>query len=297
MPHHGGMPASTAADWYRLPLYYDIVFDADTRLEVAFLEALARRYGLPETLDVLEPACGSGRLVAALAARGHRVAGFDLSAEMLDFARRRLAARTLRADLKPGDMASFAFPKRFDLAHCFVSTFKYLLDEESARSHLACVARALRPGGLYVLGLHLTEYDWDRRQRERWIGERKGTRVVCNIQSWPADRARRLERVRSRLRVTERGATRLIETSWDFRTYDARELRSLLRSVPSLEHVATFDFGYDLADERPLDDEQMDCVLVLRKRAAAARRSARRARAGTAGSRSRGTGGAAARGS
>ena len=290
------MPASTAADWYRLPLYYDIVFDADTRLEVSFLEALAARYGLSETLDVLEPACGSGRLVAALAARGHRVVGFDLSEEMLAFARRRLARRRLRADLEQGDMARFALPGRFDLAHCFVSTFKYLLDEESARSHLASVARTLRPGGLYVLGLHLTEYEWDRRQRERWVGERDGTHVVCNIQSWPADRARRLERVRSRLRVTERGTTRLIETAWDFRTYDARELRSLLRSVPTLEHVTTFDFGYDLADERPLDDEQMDCVLVLRKRGAGARRSARRDPAGTSGSRRRGREGGAARG-
>jgi hypothetical protein len=36
--------------------------------------------------------------------------------------------------------------------------------------------------------------------------------------------------------------------------------------VPALEHVATFDFAY-LADRpRDLSDEQLDVVLILRRR-------------------------------
>ena len=66
--------------------------------------------------------------------------------------------------------------------------------------------------------------------------------------------------------MTEGGQTRRFETVWNFRAYDARQLRRLLRSVPELEHVTTFDFTYELDRERPLDDEQMDCVLVLRRR-------------------------------
>lgn len=49
-----------------------------------------------------------------------------------------------------------------------------------------------------------------------------------------------------------------------FRTYDARELRALIASVSALEHVATYDFTY--GQERQLSDDQLDCVLVLRKR-------------------------------
>jgi len=252
-------------NWYKSPLYYDMVFAADTELEAGFLEEMGRRFGTGGR-SVLEPACGSGRLVAALARRGWRVAGFDAGDAMLAFARERLEGQGLEADLWRDRMESFRQRGRFDLAHCLVSTFKYLLDEGSARAHLERVARALRPGGVYVLGLHLSDYDWPGRVRERWVAERGGTRVVCNIQTWPPDRRRRLERVRSRLTVEERGRTKRFETSWLFRTYDARQLRALLRGVPALEHVTTYDFTYQLSAERQLDDEQQDCVLVLRRR-------------------------------
>ena len=143
---------------------------------------------------------------------------------------------------------------------------KYLLTEADARSHLGCVANALRPGGIYVLGLHLTDYDWDRLQRERWVGERGGTHVVCNIQSWPADRRTRTERVRSRITANELGRTKRLETNWRFRTYDAAQLRRTLRAVPQLQHVANHDFSYELDTEHELSDVLFDCVLVLRRR-------------------------------
>lgn len=256
-------------DWYETPRYYDMVFAEDTELEAGFLEAMVEIHGRPRPrLAVLEPACGSGRLVEALALRGHRVTGFDASTAMLDYARARIARRGLDARLVERRMEDFAFRSRFDLAHCLVSTFKYLLDEDAARAHLVCVARALRPGGLYVLGFHLTDYAATGRNRERWVAERAGARVVCNIQGWPADRARRRERVRSRLTVEEAGRVSRSETNWEFRTYDAAEVRRLLASVPALEHVATYDFTYSIDEPRELDDEQFDVVLVLRKRAA-----------------------------
>jgi hypothetical protein len=162
-------------------------------------------------------------------------------------------------------MQDFRTRRRFDLAFCLLSSFRYLLTESDAREHLECVARCLRRGGIYALGLHLTQYEWDRVQRERWVAEKGGTRVVCNLQSWPPAEGERRERLRSRLVVEEGGRTERLETHWDFRTYDARELTELLAAVPELEHVATYDFTYDLERTRPLDDEQLDCLLVLRR--------------------------------
>src|SRR6187455_3399519 len=129
-----------ALDWYETPHYYDIVFDADTRREADFLEEMARRYGRRGTARVLEPACGSARLVRELARRGYSVTGFDRSEAMLAYAERRLRERRLSARLARSKLESFRFGQRFDVAHCLVSTFKYLLDEASARSHLRCVA-------------------------------------------------------------------------------------------------------------------------------------------------------------
>lgn len=252
-------------DWYTTPLLYDIVFAADTPLEATFLATMQERYGKTRGKQVLEPACGSGRLVEEMARRGYSVTGFDQSDEMLQFARTRLREHKLRARLNVGQMENFAYNTSFDLAHCLVSTFKYLLHETHAQQHLACVAQALKPGGLYVLGFHLSDYDDPRRSRERWSGERHGTRVVCNIQSWPADRRSRRERIRSRMVVYEGKKQRKMETNWLFRTYDVAQFKRLLRKVPQLEHVATYDFTYNEARPRAFDDQQLDCVLILRK--------------------------------
>ncbi len=258
----------TQLDWYDTPRYYDLVFREDTELEAEFLEAMVQRHAACKPRSrprVYEPACGSGRLVKALAERGWDVAGSDLSRPMLDYASEQLAADGRHATLREGDMASHSPRGRFELAHCLVSTFKYLLTEDDARAHLERVAQALRIGGIYVLGFHLTDYDRRTKSRERWVVSERGTRVVCNIQGWPADRRKRLEDVRSRLVVTEGGAERRSETSWQFRTYDAPQVRRLLASVPALEHVATYDFCYEADEPLVFGEDQEDTILILRR--------------------------------
>ncbi len=256
----------TETDWYDTPRYYDLVFDSSTAVEADFLEDAQAWYGRTRGRRVLEPACGSGRLVLELARRGWKVTGFDRSAAMLAYARERLDGEGLEARLDERRMESFRYREGFfDLAHCLVSTFKYLLDEGSARSHLECVARALKPGGIYVLGFHLSEYGTTSRARERWVVEEGSCRVVCNIQSWPPDRKQRREEVRSRLVVSEEGRERRSETNWSFRTYDARQVRRLFRSVPALELVAVHDFNHNLDETIELDGSQLDCVFILRR--------------------------------
>lgn len=254
------------ADWYRLPRYYDIVYEPGTNEEADFLQdVLEHHAGRAREAAILEPACGTGRLMAAMARRGHRVSGFDASEPMLAYARRRLRRHRQRAEIAPGRLEQFRHHQRFDMAHCLFSTFKYLPSEPAARSHLACVARVLRPGGIYLLGLHLSDYTDRRRSRERWVGRRGGVRVTCNVQEWPAERRRRRARVRSRLIVQQDGETRRYETNWHFRTYSRHQLERLLASVPELTHIATHDFRHDLTQPVALDDGLPDKVLVLRR--------------------------------
>lgn len=263
--------AKPSADWYDTPLYYDIVFDEDTELEAGFLEEVMRRHGEAwhaESLRVLEPACGSGRLMEAMARRGHRVWGFDLNSNMVAHTRERLREDGDAVVCWQDKMEEFTVPgtPTFDLAHCLVSTFKYVLSEKGAVSHLKRVAACLHEGGLYVLGVHLTDYVGGREQHERWVGERDGVRVVCNTHTWPADRKSRTEKLRTRLRITREGQQVLQETQWTFRTYSAAEMKRLLRAVPELELMACYDFTYDLSAPRKLDDRYADIVLVLRRK-------------------------------
>lgn len=260
-------------DWYDTPLYYDIVFDADTAREVDFLEEAMRRYSRVKgrkgmVSRVLEPACGSGRLVHEMARRGWAVAGFDGSEAMLEYSRKRCVGLEPEPRLWQDRMESFEVPMRgqFDLAHCLVSTFKYLLTEDDAQGCVRRVAEALKPGGVFVLGVHLSDYDKRTYDHERWEEARGGVRVVCNTRVWAADQKTRLEPVRNRLRVSRRGETLTQETRWDFRTYDAAELKRTLRlAAPELDVVGCFDFTYDFEEPRPFDDSYSDVLLILRK--------------------------------
>lgn len=265
------MSKHAALDWYQTPLYYDIVFSDEDRREGDFLAGLVERFGPPARgpRRVLEPACGSGRMLVEMARRGFEVCGFDASAQMIEFARKRLSRARREGVLFEGRLENFQAPGRFDLAHCLVNTFKYLPDEDSVQSHLRCVARALRPGGLYVIGIHLTEYEDRRCNHERWNRSRDGVQVVCNIRGWPADPRTRSEQVRSRLVVRQNGEEKRTETRWQFRTYDWNQLRRTLSRAAAFEHLGTYDFTYDLALPREMPDDHLDVVVVLRKRTAA----------------------------
>lgn len=256
-------------DWYETPVYYDAIFDVDSDVEGAFLEAAFEMHATPSARDrrrVLEPACGSGRLLVEMAKRGWSVHGFDLEPAMVSFSKNRLADEGLSGGVSAGNMADFRVRGTFDLAHCFVSTFKYLLNEDDARGHLQSVARALRPGGIYALGFHLSCYEDERKGTERWVTERDGAHIECTIEGWPADRKTRLEKVRARMKVTEGGEEKRAQTTWQFRSYNARQVRSMLRSVPELEHVATYDFHYAIDEPQRFSDEQCDTLLILRRR-------------------------------
>ena len=264
------MAEKSEDDWYRTPLYYDIIFDQDTAEEADFIEAAAARHhtvGKKRPLRVFEPACGSGRFVVELARRGHLVSGFDLEPAMVEFTQKRLDDEVQDARLQVGKMQGFDLGRRdFDVAHCFVSTFKYILDERGARSHLRNVAMHLRKGGIYLLGFHLSDYAKAKPARETWHGKRGGVQVECVIDSDAPDQATRTERVRSSLRIKEAGRSKRLDSAWDFRTYDAGQVRSMLAAVPELALEACYDFRYDLDEPRELEDDWDDVILVLKKR-------------------------------
>ena len=99
---------------------------------------------------LLDVPCGHGRLAIELAARGYRVTGVDLSAELLEAARADAAARGIAVTWRESDMRDLSFPEPFDAAFCAGSSFGYFDDSGNA-DFLRAVAGALRPGGRFVL--------------------------------------------------------------------------------------------------------------------------------------------------
>jgi SAM-dependent methyltransferase len=166
-PHTGRgvyqSPPRDDEDWGAIARIYDLEHPACRGAELSFWHQMATAAGG----DVLELAAGSGRVAIALARKGHRVTGLELSAGMLQ----RATARTdrlppetaSRLEWVQGDMSAFDLPgRRFGLIFVAYNSF-WLLDGDAAQAAcLAAAARHLAPDGRLVLDLFPPNAD-DRR--------------------------------------------------------------------------------------------------------------------------------------
>lgn len=241
--------------WYDRAEAYDVLCGWDPRPERDFVLGAGERYGVGPALRVLEPFCGSGRLLRAMPGLA---VGFDQNPHMVRYARG-TGARVFRADA-----AGFAVREAsFDLAYCLIDSFRYLLSEEAARAHLRAVARALRPGGVYVVGMEVTgDLDPDAT-RDAWTAERGDLRVDGEV-TCLGDRAERVETLRVRLVVRRGDRREEVEDFQPMRVYARADLASLLAAEGSFEIAAAFDGRYDLARPMPFERVAGSSVLVLR---------------------------------
>lgn len=252
-------------DCYDAPALWDLAFSDETRPEADFLQWMIEESLQLKTARVLEIGCGGGRQVIEMAGRGFQVTAFDLNAECVAETRRRVRRRGLQATVVEADMADFQLPHTFDLAHCLVNTFRHLTTESTARAHLQCVARALKPGGLYVLGFHLLPPDTLEMDCERWTLVKGRRRVTTTVRVLDFSRRKRIEIVRFSLKVTTPNRVLRLSSDHQLRIYRADQFRSLLRSVPEFELTGVYDFCYDPTQSFPLDDQLGDTVVVLKK--------------------------------
>ncbi|MBI5365738.1 MAG: methyltransferase domain-containing protein [Planctomycetes bacterium] len=159
----GGAPAPArshdlfGADY--LHFYRPILTPERTAREVDFLQ---RVLGLCPEDRVLDLCCGHGRHAIALAARGYRVTGVDLSAPAVALARRAARAagvadriRFVRGDMRRPPVADGPYHAVVNL----FSSFGYFDDAANAEL-LRRLFAALRPGGRLLL---------DLRNREHWV--------------------------------------------------------------------------------------------------------------------------------
>lgn len=101
--------------------------------------------------DVLEIAVGTGRNLPFYP-DDVRLTGIELSATMLDVARRRAAELDREGDLRVGDAQSLDFPaESFDTIVCTLS----LCTIPDDRAAVAEAKRVLRPGGRFLLLEHV----------------------------------------------------------------------------------------------------------------------------------------------
>ncbi len=113
-------------------------------------ETIWRVLELEPGMDVLDLACGHGRIANRLAARGARVTGLDAAPLFLERARREAAERGLAVEYVDGDMRDLPWSERFDRVVSWFTSFGYFDDGDNRRV-LREAWRALRPGGALLI--------------------------------------------------------------------------------------------------------------------------------------------------
>jgi SAM-dependent methyltransferase len=137
-----------------LHFYAEVLSDQRSDAET---ELLWRLLELQPGMELLDLACGHGRIANRLAARGCRVTGLDASPLFLDRARRDATDRGVDVEYVQGDMRRLPWTGRFDRVINWFTSFGYF-DDHELRQVLAQVARALKPGGRFAL--EMQHRDW-----------------------------------------------------------------------------------------------------------------------------------------
>jgi SAM-dependent methyltransferase len=126
--------------------------------------------GLPAGASVLDLCCGEGRHTVELARRGHRMTGLDLSALHLRLARQAAKEAGVSVRWHRADMRDIPWEGEFDAVINMFTSFGYLESDEEDFKVLAGVARALKPGGRFLLDTinremlvrHWETHDWQK---------------------------------------------------------------------------------------------------------------------------------------
>ena len=244
------MPASIYED----PAIYDILHAPGTASEAAGLESTFDRFvkGPARRKTWLEPACGSARLLRALAAKGRPVAGFDLSPAMIAYGERCLSRlkRKHRAHLFTADMTEFAkflHPNSIGFAFNPINTIRHLPTDRAMQAHFQNIAACLAQGGIYAVGISLSLYGLEAPTEDVWQGRRGHTHVHQFIQYEPPDtndRSNRDERVTSHLTITrstrDKKQTTHHDSAYMLRCYSHKQWNNLIAKSP-LKAIATCD--------------------------------------------------------
>ena len=120
-------------------------------------EAEARADGIVKLLGVraghrvLDVACGEGRYSRALARRGMRVAGLDLSRDLLQEAKERSPMLPGTPDYFRGDIRRLPYRNQFEAAMSMFTSFGYFDSREDDLAVFQGVSRALLPGGRFLI--------------------------------------------------------------------------------------------------------------------------------------------------
>ena len=204
-------------------------------------------FELEPGMELLDLACGHGRIANRLAERGVRVTGLDATPLFLRLAREDAARRGVDVEYVEGDMRELPWEARFDRVLSWFTSFGYFGDDDNRRV-LREAHRALRPGGRLLIennNLPVVLKTWE----DEHVNERDGDRMIDRATFDP---------------LTSRAlTTRTVERSGRTRTFQYEVRGFLFTELRDWLLRAGFSFveGYG-SDRRPLSLDSRRMITI-----------------------------------
>jgi hypothetical protein len=125
-----------------------------------------------------------------------------------------------------------------------INTIRHIGSDAAMLDHFECMAEALHPGGVYVVGISMVSYGNESPAEDLWKGSRRGISVSQVINYIPATGRRghgsRTERVISHLTVMEEGRELHFDSTYGLRSYDREQWQKLIERS-ALQIAATIN--------------------------------------------------------
>lgn len=216
---------------------------------LSWVEGLWERFGKPK--QVVDLGCGTGTLALKLSARGVRVYGVDLSAEMLAIARQKeeQAGNHESVIWLEQNMAELDLPHSIDAAYSFCDSLNYILDEEEIVQTFAAVYEHLNRNGIFSFDM-LSEYQYEAYATEQPF--------VLNEEElayiWQIEYDRHKKMIEHDLtfftKVNEANCFERFDEHHAQRAYDPEWIISILRACGFHEVWWGADFRWDSSQEQ-----------------------------------------------
>lgn len=159
-------------NWFDSPFYHKLYFERDDMEAAAFINQLVRYLHPDPGSRMLDIACGKGRHCKILASLGFQVTGLDISPDNIEYARQ-FESRNLEFYIH--DMRLPFRGRYYDFVFNFFTSFGYFRTRREHDAAIRMVARALRPGGKFVidyLNVHYAEEQLIHHEEKRIDGTR-----------------------------------------------------------------------------------------------------------------------------
>jgi len=157
-------------DWWKKYFddYYLDLYSYTEESAPSEVESIMRMLNLKPPTRILDLCCGFGRHAIVLARQGYNVTGLDLSEKFLQNARQKAESLRVNLDLEKRDMRDIQHLNEFDAVINVFTAFGFFDSESDDLLVLQGVARALKPGGQFLIDTINREYAIQSQQSQSW---------------------------------------------------------------------------------------------------------------------------------